>query len=80
MSIYETDLDANEANHVPLSPISFLRRAAQIYPHRMAVVQGSTRRTWGEVWPRCVAVAPRSANRNWLTREVRNVRCEKYRW
>lgn len=57
MSIYETDLDQNEANYAPLSPISFLRRAAQIYPHRPAVVYGQRRLSWEAVWQRCVAVA-----------------------
>ena len=57
MSIYDIDLDQNEANYTALSPISFLRRAAQIYPHRTAVVYGERRLSWGELWRRCVAVS-----------------------
>ena len=57
MSIYATDLDQNSANFSALSPISFLRRAAQIYPHRLASVYGERQFTWGETWDRCVAVA-----------------------
>ncbi len=57
MSIYDTDLDQNEANYAPLSPISFLRRAAQIYPHRSAVVYAERNLSWLAVWQRCVAVA-----------------------
>ena len=57
MTIYDTDLDQNAANYVPLSPVSLLRRAAQIYPHRRAVVYGERALTWSEVWHRCVAVA-----------------------
>jgi fatty-acyl-CoA synthase len=34
------------ANHVPLSPISFLVRAARIYPHRVAVIHGARRFTY----------------------------------
>lgn len=34
---YETDLDQNAANTVPLSPLSFLRRTAAVYPQRIAV-------------------------------------------
>ncbi len=57
LTIYDTDLDQNAANYVPLSPVSLLRRAAQIYPHRRAVVYGERALTWSEVWHRCVAVA-----------------------
>ena len=39
MSIYERDLDQTPANHVPLSPVSFLLRAARVYPNRVAVIQ-----------------------------------------
>jgi len=31
------------ANHVPLSPLSFLARAAKVYPGRAAVVHGARR-------------------------------------
>ncbi|MEM9623538.1 MAG: acyl-CoA synthetase [Pseudomonadota bacterium] len=57
MSIYESGLEQNEANYTALSPISFLRRAAQIYPHRTAVVYGSRDLTWAQVWQRSVAAA-----------------------
>uniref|UniRef100_UPI002624A041 AMP-binding protein n=1 Tax=Acidocella sp. TaxID=50710 RepID=UPI002624A041 len=36
-SIFETDLDQNPANYVPLSPLSFLRRAARVFPEKIAV-------------------------------------------
>ena len=34
------------ANHVPLSPLSFLKRAAASHPERIATVYGAQRRTW----------------------------------
>jgi len=37
------------ANHVPLSPISFLLRAARIYPGRTAVIHGARRFTYAEM-------------------------------
>ena len=37
------------ANHVPLSPISFLERAARIYPGRTAVIHGARRFTYAEM-------------------------------
>ena len=57
MNIYEQNLAANDANFTPLSPISFLRRAAQIYPHRPATVYGERIVSWEDTWHRCVAVA-----------------------
>lgn len=45
------------ANHVPLSPLSFLKRAETIYASRPAVTYGDTRRTWGQTGARCRSVA-----------------------
>ena len=56
-SIYDTDLDRNAANHVPLSPISFLTRTARAYPEKLAVIHGDIRRNWGEVYERSVRLA-----------------------
>ncbi len=36
MSIYERGLDRNPANHQPLTPLSFLKRAARVWPERTA--------------------------------------------
>ncbi len=36
-SIFEAGLPQNHANHVPLSPLSFLRRAERIFPQKCAV-------------------------------------------
>ena len=41
--MYRQDLDRNAANHVPLSPVSFLLRAARIWPNRTAVIHGARR-------------------------------------
>ncbi len=54
---YETHLDRNAANHVPLSPLTFLRRTAQVYPRRTAIVHGSIKRSWGETYDRCRRLA-----------------------
>ena len=35
---YEVALDRNPANYVPLSPISFLKRSAEVYPDKPAVI------------------------------------------
>ncbi|MDD3353522.1 acyl-CoA synthetase [Zoogloea sp.] len=56
-SPYDRGLDKCAANYVPLSPLSFIERTAQIYPNRLAVVHGSRRFTWGETYARCRRLA-----------------------
>ena len=43
-NIYDIGLDANPANFVQLSPLSFIARAAAIYPDQPAVSYGAVRR------------------------------------
>lgn len=45
------------ANYIPLSPISFLERAAEVYSDRISVVYGSIKYTWEETHCRCVKLA-----------------------
>ncbi|BCB73204.1 acyl-CoA synthetase [Vreelandella aquamarina] len=56
-SIFEQDLPPTAANHVALSPLTFIERSAAIYPDYPAVVHGQTRRTWAETWARCRQLA-----------------------
>ncbi len=56
-SKYDLDLSGNAANHVALSPLSFLRKAAQVHPRRSAIVYGARRLGWGEVYARCRRLA-----------------------
>ena len=51
-NIYEHGLDKNAANFSPITPISFIERAAKIYPNKVAVVHGGLRRTWSETYAR----------------------------
>jgi fatty-acyl-CoA synthase len=51
--VYEQDLDQCPANYVPLSPLSFIERAASVYPQRTAVIHGARRWTWRETFARC---------------------------
>jgi len=48
MSIFERDLDKNKANHVPLSPVSFVQRSAEIFGDLPAVIHGERRYSWSE--------------------------------
>ncbi len=49
---YDRDLERNRANHVPLSPLSFLRRAAQVFPTRTALVHGALKQDWRTTYQR----------------------------
>ncbi len=57
MSHYDANLDKNEANYVPLSPLTFLERTKDIYPNYEALVYESRSYTWREVYKRCVKFA-----------------------
>lgn len=47
------------ANFVPLSPLSFLDRTAELYPDRLALVDEDRKFTWADVRARCCAFAAR---------------------
>ncbi|RKP55788.1 acyl-CoA synthetase [Pararobbsia silviterrae] len=49
---YEEGLARREANYVPLTPVDFIARAAEVYGDRLAVVHGDVRRTWRETYAR----------------------------
>ena len=56
-NIYEQDLPRNPANHVPMSPLSFIERTALVYPDRLAIVHGALRQSWGQTYTRCRRLA-----------------------
>ena len=56
-SMYDRDLGKNAANHAPLTPLTFLERAASVYPDRLSVVHGDRRFTWRETYARCRRLA-----------------------
>jgi fatty-acyl-CoA synthase len=56
-TLYDADLEQNAANYQTLSPLSFLRRTRDVYPDHPAVVHGSRRYTWSQVYDRCVRLA-----------------------
>ena len=53
----ETGLDKCAANHVPLTPLSHLRRAAKVFPDRDAVVYGGIRLTYTDLYRRSSQLA-----------------------
>lgn len=54
---FETDLDQNQANYTPLSPLSYIARAAAVYPTKTSVVYGNRRYTWAQTFARCRQLA-----------------------
>jgi fatty-acyl-CoA synthase len=54
---YEEHLGKNAANHVQLSPLSFIERSAAVYPDHTAVIHGDKRFTWAETYRRCRRLA-----------------------
>ncbi|MFQ5993786.1 MAG: acyl-CoA synthetase [Acidiferrobacterales bacterium] len=54
---YESGLDPVPANYVPLSPLSFIARAAHVYPDHTSVIHGDVRYTWSQTYTRCRRLA-----------------------
>jgi fatty-acyl-CoA synthase len=57
VSIYDQDLERNAANYVPLSPVSFLERTAEVFGDLPAVVHGARRYRWSETRERTARLA-----------------------
>ena len=54
---YRDGLGKDIANYTPLSPLSFLPKAAAVYGGRTAIVHGAWRSTWAETYARCRRLA-----------------------
>src|SRR6476620_9166312 len=54
---FETGLDRSSANYVPLTPVSFLTRAASAFANKTAVIDGERRYTYTQLHDRCVRLA-----------------------
>jgi len=52
LSPYDQGLERNAANYQPLTPLSFLERAAQVFPDHIAIVHGQSRFTYSEFYAR----------------------------
>jgi fatty-acyl-CoA synthase len=50
---YSTGLDKTEANYVALSPLSFLKRSAAVYPTLTSAVYEGRTYTWAQTYERC---------------------------
>ena len=56
-NIFETNLNKNPANHTPMTPLSFIERAAQVYPDQLAIIHGHLRQDWATTYSRCKKLA-----------------------
>src|SRR5580704_5057207 len=54
---FETNLDRHPSNYIPLSPVSFLTRAASAFANKLAVIDGERRYTYAQLLDRCVRLA-----------------------
>jgi fatty-acyl-CoA synthase len=49
---YDENLDRNPANHQPLTPLTFLERAARVFPDHTAIIHGPQKRDYREFYAR----------------------------
>ena len=68
MNNFNTNLDKNSANFVPLSPLSFISRVKDIYPNYDSLVYGNRKYTWLETYNRCTKFAS-SLSKQGITKE-----------
>ena len=61
---YNLDLDRNPANFQPLTPLTFLERAAAVFPEHIAVIHGPLRRSYREFYARSRRLASALAKRS----------------
>ncbi len=66
VSPYDRDLDRNAANFQPLTPLTFLERAAAVFPGRLAVAHGRLRRNYREFHARSKKLASALAKRGFV--------------
>ena len=60
---YDADLDRNPANFQPLTPLSFLERAAAVFPDHTAVIHGARKWSYAELYARARRLACALAKR-----------------
>lgn len=60
---YEIGLDKNPANHQPLTPLTYLERAAKVFPDQVAIIHGASRVTYRDFWRRSLKLASALAAR-----------------
>src|SRR3954465_10722733 len=54
---FESNLDRHPSNYIPLSPVSFLTRAASAFANKLAVIDGERRYTYAQLLDRGIRLA-----------------------
>lgn len=54
---YNQNLDQNPANHQPLTPLTFLERAASVFPDQVAIIHGNLRQNYLNLYTRSVKLS-----------------------
>ena len=57
MNNYSINLNKNNANYVPLTPLSFIERTKDIYPDYESIIYGDRSYTWLQTYNRCIKFA-----------------------
>jgi len=65
---YNIDLDRNPANFQPLTPLTFLERAASVFPDHIAIIHGPLRRSYDEFYARSRRLASALAQQHEIGR------------
>ena len=55
--LYNTELPRNPANYQPLTPLTFLERAASVFPGQTAIIHGALRRSYADFYARARQLA-----------------------
>src|SRR3546814_7281643 len=71
----ETGVGRTDANTAPLTPVTFLRRAAAVYPQKLAVVHGTQRFTYAEFHARACRLASALARRGFVRGDCVAILC-----
>ncbi|MDA8914386.1 acyl-CoA synthetase [Amylibacter sp.] len=54
---FNQNLDQNPANHQPLTPLTFLERAASVFPDQVAIIHGDLRQNYFNLYTRSVKLS-----------------------
>ncbi|OMO59825.1 AMP-dependent synthetase/ligase [Corchorus capsularis] len=66
-------LQKSQANYVPLTPLTFLKRASAVYANRTSIIYENTRFTWRQTYERCCRVASSLRSLNIVNNDVVSV-------
>jgi fatty-acyl-CoA synthase len=57
MNNFTINLEKNNANYIPLTPLTFIERTKDVFPDYESIIYGDRSYTWIETYKRCTKVA-----------------------